>query len=171
MRDADPTRDHCSLTEYGIHKRTVDRLFSDIMEWLMTKDGPSNKAFHATVIEGPHGRTTLELAFVLLEPVAEVSDEKQDINECRIYIFDDRINITFIGENSGESCGIHFKYSTKWTDADHNLVLTASRFMSERLDQIFDADPRRFTGNDVEVETLKRFIAITDATTRGELLG
>lgn len=174
MADSPPS-DCCELENYGIKRDVVDSLFKSIVWWLEGKDLPWTQTKYVNVFQGPLDRVVVELLFFHYDgpPETEVGGGGEH-NHCKIYLYDDHVTIMFTGENDGDrlptNCGITFKYSTKWTSTDSGLLGFLYTYLNDFLNKLFESDPGRFSGTDLEVETLKHMVSLIDGVMKGDVL-
>lgn len=163
--------DSCALENYGIKKDVVDSLFNSIVWWLEGKDLPWNQTKYINVFVGPQDRTVVELLFFHYDgPVEREVGGGGEYNHCKLYLYDDHVSINFTGENADSYCGINFKYVTKWTETHHGLLRFITDYLNTHLTKIFETEPHRFNGTDLEVENIKRTVAMADGVLKGEVL-
>lgn len=171
MVDANQSTDTCELKNYGIKQDVVDSLFKSIVWWLEGRDLPWTQTKYVNVFKGPLDRVVVELLFFHYDgpPETEVGGGGE-YNHCKMYLYDDHVSVMFTGESIPNNCGLTFKYSTKWTSTDSGLLGFIHGYLNDFLNKIFEADPTRFSGTDLEVETVKHVVSLIDGVLKGDVL-
>lgn len=161
----------CNLTDYGINDVVVNALFKSIVAWLEGKNLAWSQSRYVNVFIGPQDRTVAELLFFHYDgpPEREIGGGGEH-NLCKLYLYADHCNITFVGEQTEAFCGITFKYSTRWAETDRSLLRFISQYVNAHLMGIFEAEPARFNGFDTEVEHLKTVVGIVDGVLNGQVV-
>ena len=151
----------CVLTNYGIGGEVVDVIFDSITRWLRGGDLPWHQTRYINVFKGPENKAVAELLFFHYDgpPEREIGGGGE-FNHCKMYLYEDKCNISFTGENSEDFCGITFKYSTPWVETNPGLLNFLYQYIGQHLDKIFNTKPARFNGGDLEVEHLKLIMNI-----------
>lgn len=159
MPDTKLSNESCDLIDYGIHSDVVDALFKSIVWWLEGKDLPWTQTKYVNVFVGPLGRTVVELLFFHYDgPTEREVGGGGEYNHCKLYLYDDRCNIAFVGDNTDTLCGITFKYSTLWKDTNVMLLRFIHDYLNDYMSKIFESEPNRFNGMDVEIEAIKPIV-------------
>lgn len=159
----------CHLNNYGIGKETVDSLFRAIVGWLREENLPWKQTKYINYFKGPMGRCVIELLFFHYDgpPEREVGSGGE-LNHCKLYLYNDHLTLNFTGEDSEKSCGINFKYTTKWYETDEGLMRFLLEYLNAYLMRVFGVEPRRFDGNDEEIECIKSTVDNIERTLAGD---
>lgn len=171
MSDILPVARSCSLNDYGVRDATVDAIFEDIVKWLSGDGLVWNQTKYINSYTGPNGRTVIELLCFHYDGPSgrEVGSGGED-NYCRLYLYDDRVAISFNADNGEESCGITFRYSTSWAETDRGLLKFISDYLNSHLTTLFNSDPIKFRGDNELVEAAKNVILIADGVMHNQIV-
>jgi hypothetical protein len=169
--DVRTRNDSCSLVNYGIGEGLVSDIFRTIVKWMRGDGLPWNQTRYINVFAGPDGRKVVELLFFHYDgpPEREIGGGGE-FNYCKLYLYDDHIAVNFVGENDDSYCGLTFKYSVRWSSAEHEVLEFVAEYLSEHLNKVFDSEPRRFDGTDREVEAIKDIYSITKSVMTGHII-
>lgn len=163
----------CNLSQFGIGRDFLDVMFFTIVNWLEGKELPYQQTKYINHYNGPSGKSVVELMFFHYDgpPEAEVGGGGEH-NHCKLYLYDDHMNIVFVAEGESSMCGLTFKYSSKYWETDHYLMRFLIAYLNTHQMRIFENEPRRFNGMDPEVEAVKKVVDAMNLALSGDgLLG
>lgn len=165
----------CHLSNYGVDKDVIDILFRTIVRWLKEDSLPWTRTSYINLINGPQGRSVIELLFFHYNgpPEAEVGSGGE-LNYCKMYLYEGHVSINFLceGDDPSALCSLSFKYSTKWYETDIGLMVFLVEYLNAYMKKVFEATPRRFDGTDNEMNTIMELASTMERTMAGDgLLG
>lgn len=167
----DGLREPCNLAKYGIHQATVDSIFSSIVHWLKGEDLEWNQSRYLKVFNGPSNRIVAEFIFFHYNgPPEREMGSGGEFNNCKIYLYDTHCSLSFTAANDEAGCGLSFKYSMRWAEADHGFLSYMLGVIEEHQMKIFESDPNRFGGRDDEVEHFKNLSAVISGVLNGQVI-
>lgn len=154
-----------ALKDYGVGTNTPNIILGDISSWLNDATLPWNRTNYLNVVRMMNDSHIVEMLFFHFDgPDGKEMGTGGELNNCKIYLCKDRVDVSFTANNKHNHCALVFKYSTPWIETDHGILRVISKKLNEHISNIRREGHDRIGDDQTEIIVIKAIAAIADNT-------